>query len=87
MEYTKIYIGSNNETKELELDKITNYLNTQLQGYTIIKTLGYWKGTREDSCIIEIYGNYNRAIPSELKKILKQDSIMVVTCFNEVKFI
>lgn len=86
MQYTKLYIGSNNETKELELDKIISYLNTQLEGYTIIETLGFWKGKEEKSCIVEIYGNYNLAIVGELKKILKQNSIIVATQFIEVAF-
>jgi hypothetical protein len=86
MQYTKLYIGSNNETKELELDKITEYLNNQLEGYTIIKTIGYYNGKAEESCIIEIYGSYNLAIVGELKKILKQDSILVISDFKETEF-
>ena len=35
---TKIYVGSNNETGELEIVKIKDILRTAMQGYTL--TLG-----------------------------------------------
>lgn len=89
MEYTKLYIGSNNETGILEKDTIIIVLNTlgNTQGYTIIDTIGYWNGTSEPSCIIEIYGSYNLSIVDILKKELKQDSIMVVKDYKVVEFI
>lgn len=89
MEYTKIYIGANNDTKELEKDKIVHLMNTmsQTQGYTIIDTIGYWNDESEPSCIVEIYGSYNLSIVDILKKELKQDSIMVVKDYKVVNFI
>ena len=86
MEYTRIYIGSNNDTKILELDKIQNILSTWLESYTIIQAMGVWKGTKENTAIVEIYGTYNLGIIEILKRELKQDSILVVNNFLEVHF-
>ena len=86
MEYTKIYIGSNNDTKILELDKIQNILNIWIESYTIIQATGVWKGTKENTAIVEIYGTYNLGIIELLKRELKQDTILVVNNFLEVNF-
>lgn len=88
MKLTKIYIGSNNTTKELELEKIENVLNRWQEGYTIIiiKAQGYWKGQKENTAIIEIYGNYNTGIIPELKRELEQDSILVAEFISDVNF-
>lgn len=86
MEYTRIYIGSNNDTKILELDKIQNILNIWLESYTIIQAVGVWKGTKENTAIVEIYGTYNLGIIEILKRELKQDAILVVNNFLEVNF-
>ena len=87
MKYTKIYVGSNNVTKELEIEKIKEVMITAQQGYTIIEAMGIWKGEEEKTAIIEIYGNYNLAIVGELKKELNQDSIMVVEDYKQINFI
>ena len=68
MEYTRIYIGSNNDTKILELDKIQNILNIWLESYTIIQAIGVWKGIKENTAIVEIYGTYNLGIIEILKR-------------------
>lgn len=87
MKYTKIYIGSNNTTGILEVDKIVNILNRYQSGYTIMQGLGYWAGKSENTAIIEIYGNCNLfdMIP-ELKTELKQKSILVSESIKEVNF-
>jgi hypothetical protein len=86
MLYTKLYIGSNNETKELEYDKIRKILATAQQGYTILEAVGVWNGLEEHTAIVEIYGNYNLAIIGELKRELKQDSILVTRQYVDVSF-
>lgn len=85
MIYTKIYVGSNNVTNVLEIEKIHDILDG-LQGYTMTIAKGYWQGKLEDTAIIEIYGDYNLGIISDLKRILQQGSIMVVTSIVDVTF-
>lgn len=88
MELTRIYIGANNDTKELELSKIKSLMHSfsGVDGYTLIQTLGYWLGNNEPSCIIEIYGKYKPELIQILKTKLKQDSIMVVKDYKVVEF-
>ena len=89
MKYTKIYIGANNETKELELNKIKEilHLTGQLDGYTLYHAQCYWKGSTEFCAVIEIYGSYNISLIDILKRQLKQESIMVVKDYKVVEFI
>lgn len=86
MKLTKIYIGSNNETGILEIDKIKAILNSlgQCSGYTIITGKGYYQGIEENTAIIEIYGGYNSGIIPQLKQDLKQDNILVAEFITEV---
>lgn len=87
MKYTKIYCGSNNETGILELDKIKDVLGRWItEGYTLIQAEGYWQGKSENTAIIEIYGNYNLGIIPELKRVLKQDSILVITSIIDAEY-
>ena len=86
MKLTKIYIGSNNETGKLELDKILSVMITANQGYTIVQGVGYWNGKSEDTAIIEIYGDYNLGIIPELKRVCEQDSLLVAESIIDVKF-
>lgn len=85
MNHTRIYIGSNNETGILDIDGIKGVLRG-LEGYTLIRAEGYWKGRIEDIAIIEIFGNYNLGIIPELKRVCEQESIMVVESINKVTF-
>ena len=50
----RIYLGHNNETKNAFLKgDVINFFNEYLEGYTIIKTDGLYKGTMEESYVIE----------------------------------
>jgi hypothetical protein len=86
MKYTKIYIGSNNITGILEVDKIKEVLATGQCGYTLTQGIGYWEGKNEDTAIVEIYGDYNLGIIPELKRVCMQDSIMVASSIVDVNF-
>ena len=87
MKYTKIYVGSNNETKELEVGKISEVLYALQQDYSMFTGTGTFNNCAEPCAVIEIYGDYNTGIIPELKAKLKQDSILVVEQIAEVKFI
>ena len=84
---TKIYVGSNNETGILELVIIHKVLQSLgICGYTLTQGAGYWQGKSENTAIIEILGDYNTGIIPELKRELKQDSILVITSIVNAKF-
>ena len=71
-----LYIGSNNETKRLELKKIQNTLDKYLDGYTIIQAAGAWEGIHEKTAVVEIATDQDiNPIIQDLKNILKQDAI------------
>jgi len=86
MIHTKIYIGSNNDTGELERGILDNILNKNLSNYTIFIADGVFKDNAEKVAIVDIYGNYNTGIIPELKKQLKQDSILVINSIVDAKF-
>lgn len=96
MKLTKIYIGSNNDTKELELNKILRVMEMAQAGYTLIKAQGVYRTCvdtasqqynllDEETAIIEIYGSFNTGIIPELKRELKQDYILVAEFISEAK--
>ena len=80
----RLYIGSNNDTKELELDKIKQIVSRYYDGFTIILATGYWKGAEEKTAIVEIStdsfaDSLNGALIAILRKELKQEAIGVQT--------
>lgn len=82
---TRLYIGSNNETKEVEKEKIKVILNNFYNGYTIIDTIGLWQGTEEKSVIIEIIGEeVKKEVIEILKEDLKQYSIIKTVDINSI---
>lgn len=76
----RIYIGSNNITKQLELEKITKIIGEYAEGFTILLGVGYWEGNKEDSAIVEISGMSAPILSimiDRLKKGLEQEAIGV----------
>lgn len=73
----RLYIGSNNDTKVVELDKIEKVLNSRHEGYTIMQSMGYWRGTREDSVIVTVSDDQPKILESirQLKEVLRQEAI------------
>lgn len=72
----RLYIGSNNEMKELELDKIKEIVSRYYDGFTIIIATGYWKGKEEKTAIVEIETNFlHDLMLSKLKSQLHQEAI------------
>lgn len=68
----KLYIGSNNQTKQLELTKIKKCLGLYFTGATIYNCLGYYKGSEEKTAILEI-STQNKSKIYQLIKVLKQE--------------
>ena len=85
----KFMIGSNNITKELEKDKIVKFFSEKVDGFTAYEAMGYWKGEKEKSMVVEV-GNID--MPSaaqfskELCKILDQEAIGI-TRSDDIQFI
>jgi hypothetical protein len=72
-----IYVGSNNDTGELELEKIEKILNSRHDGYTLYRATGYWHGDREDSAVITVADSWAsiRESITDLKAELNQQAI------------
>lgn len=72
-----IYIGSNNETKALELETIKRICNGRHEGFTLYEATGSWLGTEEATAVLIIHDNVNKIIMtiSDLKYELEQDAI------------
>ena len=81
MEKYKLYVGSNNETKILELELIKGVLNTFFEGYSLSIISGVWKGLSEQTAIIEILSenidDKIKIVASQLKELLHQEAILI----------
>lgn len=77
MQTFTLYIGSNNATGLLELDRINAMLAPRHQGYTIYTATGHWLGTEEDTAVIIIHDEPAKvhATIDALKTELEQDAI------------
>lgn len=75
----KLYIGANNETKEVEIEKIEDFLNPIFPGFTIENAIGYWNFTKEDMVIVSITTDKKKEemeqLINTLKVVLKQEAI------------
>lgn len=85
---TKIYIGSDNTTKVLELEKIESIVNKYHKGYTIIQCNGYWLGNKENTAIVEICDELvDEIMLLEIKRLCKQDSLLISRLLSDNIFI
>lgn len=82
-----LYIGANNETKQVEQEKLEYLLDGFTDGYTVIKSTGVWKGEHEDSVIVTIMSEpeHLETLLKVLKMDLKQEAIAYQQV-NELKF-
>lgn len=92
MKKANIYIGSNNTTHKLELDKIEQVIGNTFEGFTIYEVIGYWQHKQEKSARVEILISENQEINivklcKELKTILGQDAIMLEIVESNAVFI
>ena len=85
------YIGSNNSTHELEIEKITGIISKYFEGFTAFEVIGYWKGQREKTLKVEIVTEEDNTklvkVGKELKIALDQESIMLEIINSNVAFI
>lgn len=76
----RLYIGSNNETGELESGKAIKILGARFQGFTASEGLGYWQGKAEKSLQVEIETDSEQDILDTSKVLaieLKQQAVGV----------
>lgn len=83
MKTIELFVGSNNDTKQLELTKIETILARNHEGFTISQAVGYWLGVKETTAVIVISDNLEKILTTieQLKVELAQDAI----AYHEVK--
>ena len=82
-------------TEDMNQKGIESILNRHYEGYSILKSQGYWKLQKENSLIIEIITKDNegkedntiREIAEEIKEANKQDAVLVQVFNNNQWFI
>ena len=81
MKKIRFYVGANNATKELEQSKIEAVLNKHYEGYTAYEVVGYWRGERGNTLLVEVISDeadtVHVKIAKELKKECQQQSVLV----------
>lgn len=73
-----LYIGSNNKTKQLELDIIEKIIADSFSGATFTQTKGLWQGESERSVTVLVTVRSEsilRSVINKLKTALDQDAI------------
>ena len=74
----RLYIGSNNATKELEKDKALKIVSSNFEGFTSYEAVGYWQGQKEKTLIIEVETQNKTRLSSCIQRLiteLKQQAI------------
>lgn len=87
-----LYIGSDNESKVLSLNEALTTVSEYFAGFNYSQLKGYWKGEKEDTLKVEVIGNEEdksriNAMVSKLKRVLKQDCIILETAKHNIAFI
>ena len=92
MKKINYYIGSNNQSHVLELDKALVILSKVYEGMSISELVGYWKGQSEKTALISIVCetvDYTQVkeVCKDLNTVLNQDAIMVEVLDSNTLFI
>ncbi len=86
---TRIYFSFENKK---QLKSILKYINTFFDGYTLYKAIGFYKGMKEKSRIVELITpfeliNVKNDISEYIKKIANQESILITTKNINMEFV
>lgn len=80
-----IYIGSDNGSRKISknhLKRVREWASGIFpEGYTLLKGDGYWKGSNEESLIINVLCEYDGALRNHIERLkheLRQESVLVV---------
>ena len=69
-----LYIGSNNDTGELQVDLAESVLRDFFDGYTLTYATGVWRGQREKSLVVTICDTADGA---ESRRVRVMDALCV----------
>ena len=69
-------------TENVNQDKIAKIVGKKFDAFNLVTGTGFWKGQKENSLTIEIVGDEIKVedinqIASEIKKVFKQDAVLV----------
>lgn len=74
----KAFIGSDNKTKKLEVDKIISIVNANHKAFTLdYPVIGYWRGEAEETAVLYLSDERQKVMNTlnELKEVLDQEAI------------
>lgn len=74
----KAFIGSDNRTKKLEVDKIISIVNANHEAFTLdYPVIGYWRGEAEETAVLYLSDERQKVMNTlnELKEVLDQEAI------------
>lgn len=81
-------------TENVNKDGIADITSKQFDGFTMLEGVGYWKGERENSLVVEIVAPDTRdshervnTIAREIKQANKQQAVLLQTIANDSYFI
>jgi hypothetical protein len=76
-ETVQLYIGADNTTHDLDLERIGKIMSSNHEGYTIWPASGSWRGVSEPSAVVMVHGDHDAiaATIAQLKAELDQDAI------------
>ena len=81
MQKVYYYIGHNNKTKELEMEKIEEIVSSHFDGFTAFEVVGYWKGSKERTLKVEVITEESPSklakIGKEIKEKLEQEAVIM----------
>lgn len=77
MQTYTIYIGANNDTGRVELEKIETIAGKRHDGFTLYNATGHWLGSKEPTAVLIIHDKASAIIRTitDLKIDLEQDAI------------
>ena len=74
-------------TEYTNKEGIERAANNYFQGYTIFEGVGYWKGSKEKSLLLEVVDKPSKLetikkLASEIKRINNQEAVLIQTVNN-----
>jgi hypothetical protein len=88
----EIFIGSDNNTRKIGkyyLERIRKWASKVFpNGYTLLRSKGFYNGISEDSVIISVLSDQDLVLEQELKQLrneLKQESILLAKYFIDLE--
>ena len=74
----KAFIGSDNQTKQLNVDTIVSSVNTNHEAFILqYPVIGYWRGEAEQTAVLYLSDERSKVLNTlnELKEVLNQEAI------------